>query len=136
MYQVGLCGTMAGFLCSLVYTPMEYCKIQMQMKTYEYQKYRSAMHILVRKTLDGDVKKLFRGSVACNLREGLGGSIYFLMYEGTLRAFMKPGQTSHSDSTDMDILIAGAAAGFFIVPVYPLDVIKTQVQSGFSSSYR
>lgn len=94
------------------------------------------MHILIQKIIEGDFRRLFKGGIACNLREGLGGTIYFLLYEGTLRAFMKPGQTSHADSTDRDILIAGAAAGTFIIPVYPLDVIKTQVQSGFSSSYR
>lgn len=135
MYQVGLCGTMAGYFCSLIYTPMEFCKIQMQMKTYEFQKYRSGLHILYRMTIEGQWRRLFRGGLACNLREGLGGTIYFLAYEGTLRALMKPGQISHSDSSDTDIIIAGAAAGFFIVPVYPVDVVKTQVQSGFCSSY-
>lgn len=108
----------------------------MQMKTYEFQKYRSALHILGSKILEGDLRRLFRGSIACNLREGLGGTLYFMMYEGTLRAFMKPGQATHSDCSDRDIIIAGAAAGFFIVPVYPLDVIKTQVQSGFCSTYK
>jgi hypothetical protein len=95
MWQVGICGTLAGFFCSLIFTPMEFCKIQMQMKVKEYANYKSAMQILVKKTLSGDFRTLFKGGLACNVREGIGGTAYFMLYEGYLRSTMRPEQTTH-----------------------------------------
>lgn len=136
LYQVALCGTLTGAVTSLICTPTEFCKIQMQMTSSPYQKYKSAFHILVRKVADGDSKTLFKGGVSCLMRESIGGILYFVVYESYLRSRFVPGQKSYSESSMKDILTAGALAGLNIVPVYPLDMIKTQIQSGVCNTYK
>jgi hypothetical protein len=49
---------------------------------------------------------------------------------------LKEGQHSHSQSSNLDILLAGSTAGFcFWLAAYPLDNIKTQIQSGNSKGF-
>jgi hypothetical protein len=50
---------------------------------------------------------------------------------------LAPGANSHAHSSVKDILIAGSLAGLaFWLVVYPLDAIKTQVQSGMAKTYK
>jgi hypothetical protein len=136
LYQVALCGTLTGAVTSLICTPTEFCKIQMQMTSSQFSRYHSAFQILVDEIKHGDYKTLFKGGMSCLLRESIGGIFYFVVYESYLRSRFKPGQKSYSESSTKDILTAGALAGLNIVPVYPLDMVKTQIQSGVCKSYR
>jgi solute carrier family 25 carnitine/acylcarnitine transporter 20/29 len=135
MYQVALCGALTGVFSYLICTPMEFCKIQIQMAVPEYVKYSGSTEILTSKLLRGEISTLYRGGWACSAREIMGTLVYFSIYEKYLRWTLKPGQ-SKSQAENKQILLAGALAGFYHFAVYPLDVIKTQIQSGLTRSYR
>lgn len=70
----------------------------MQLGNKETAKYSSAMGIFIDKIRKWQFRDLTKGTVACVLREGIGGTVYFLFYELVLRSFMKHGQKSHHDS--------------------------------------
>jgi|JI61114C2RNA_FD_contig_21_12912054_length_689_multi_4_in_0_out_0_2 hypothetical protein len=57
------------------------------------------------------------------------------MYESYLRWSLRPGQKK-THASNQQIMTAGALAGTYHLFVYPLDVIKTQIQSGLCQSFR
>lgn len=62
--------------------------------------------------------------------------MYFTVYENYIRSKLKEGQTSHIVSKTKDILVAGSLAGIsYWLLIFPVDAIKTQVQSGMFKSY-
>jgi len=135
MHHVALCGAMTGIFSYLICTPMEFCKIQIQMRVPEYAHYSGSTQILTRKLIHGELPLLYRGGFACGTREIMGTLLYFSMYESYLRWVLKPGQ-SKTSADNHQIMTAGALAGCYNLFVYPLDVIKTQMQSGLCRSYR
>ena len=63
------------------------------------------------------------------IRESIGSTLYFTGYEYMIRKFLKPGQRP----TDVHLyasLISGGFAGLcFWVFIYPIDFIKTTIQT-------
>lgn len=129
---VALCGSLTGIFSFLICTPMEFCKIQMQMKTAAYSHYRGASNILLHKVLTGDLRTLFTGGISCAGREIFGAMIYFTLYEKTLRLLSKDKKAS---KLTPHIMLAGALAGTYHFFVYPFDVMKTQIQCGQARTY-
>lgn len=134
MHQVAICGALTGIFSTLVTTPMEFCKIQVQMAVPEYAHYSGSMEILTRKLVRGELPVVFRGGSMCAAREILGTLLYFSMYESYLRWSLKPGQKK-TDASTGQIMAAGALAGTYHLFVYPFDVIKTRIQSGLCQGY-
>lgn len=79
-YQIAISGALVGLIASFIYTPMEFCKIQMQMKTPEYSHYKGAADILWDKLKRGQVLTVYRGGVSTMLREIFGCLAYFTVY--------------------------------------------------------
>jgi hypothetical protein len=71
---------MAGALASMIYTVMEFCKIQIQMKTPEYLKYTGATDIFMGKLKEGKIQHMFRGGLSTMSREGVGALCYYTVY--------------------------------------------------------
>jgi solute carrier family 25 carnitine/acylcarnitine transporter 20/29 len=72
---------------------------------------------------------LYLGFVPTMIREGLGSTLYFTGYEYVIRKFVKPGQKSSTAPLSASIL-AGAFAGIcFWSLIYPIDYIKTLIQT-------
>lgn len=68
LHHVALCGALTGVFSTLICTPMEFCKIQVQMGVPEYAHYTGSTQILLRKAIQGDIPTLFRGGLACSGR--------------------------------------------------------------------
>jgi hypothetical protein len=79
-YQIAISGALVGFVVSFVYTPIEFCKIQMQMKTPEYAHYKGATEIFWDKLKHGQIKTIYKGAVSTMLREVIGCFAYFSAY--------------------------------------------------------
>eukprot|EP01035_Chromulina_nebulosa_P019191 gene19191-25037_t len=118
----------AGFLTSFIVNPIERVKILMQAdSTKEYESdLDCAIKVLNRDGIDGLV---FRGIDATLVREVPGYGLYFVAYS-VLKASII-GVTLGSAAP----LVCGALAGSFSwIPVYPFDVIKTNMQNTVGSS--
>ncbi len=92
-------GFMSGLFCALVTNPLEYRKIQYQ-------------------TLGKCGKSIYKGLCACMVRESISWSIYFGSYHHL------------HDEYDIHPLLAGGVSGpLSWLSTYPVDVIKTKMQS-------
>jgi solute carrier family 25 carnitine/acylcarnitine transporter 20/29 len=87
--QIAISGGMVGILASMIFTPMEFFKIQIQMKTPQYLKYTGATGIFMGKLKEGKIQHVFRGGLSTMLREGIGGLCYFTVYENYIRLRLK-----------------------------------------------
>ena len=98
-------GFVTGIVNSIFCTPLELLKI--------------------RKQLNINTKLfIYRGFNATLLRECIGNSIYFGIYNDL---------TKYNDKTNTNILLSGGISGSLSwLVTYPIDVIKTRVQSGIT----
>ena len=69
------------------------------------------------------------GAAPTLLRESIGSCLYFLTYESVRRAFVGPGRKSTDAPLATSILAGGCAGVGYWAFIYPIDYIKTLVQS-------
>ncbi|CEP62086.1 carnitine:acyl carnitine antiporter LALA0_S04e07470g [Lachancea lanzarotensis] len=126
--QLALAGLLSAVPTTLVTAPTERVKVVMQ--TTEGASFVGAAGKLVR---DGGVKSLFRGSLATLARDGPGSALYFASYEVSKR-YLSRLQSDDSLSIT-NICLAGGIAGMSMwIGVFPIDTIKTRLQSSASAS--
>ncbi|KAF9397866.1 hypothetical protein BGX21_008419 [Mortierella sp. AD011] len=134
-------GFVAGVACFLVSTPTELVKCRAQVIASrldpnssaaaqkailsESGSWRVAKDVVKRFGLKG----LYQGGWVTILRDAPGYGVYFLSYEGLKRALdIPPGETGGINT--WKLLFAGGLAGTLSwASIYPLDVIKTRLQT-------
>ena len=123
IYQLCLAGAFGGLVASFVINPIERIKIQMQ--TGNCDAYGNSYDCLMQTIRsDGVLGLFFRGIDATLLREVPGYALYFLVYSYLSQ------QASGVIDPMLASLICGASAGAISwVPIYPFDVIKTNMQN-------
>jgi hypothetical protein len=123
IYQLCLAGAFGGLVASFVINPIERIKIQMQTGTCDA--YGNSYDCLLQTIRsDGVLGLFFRGIDATLLREVPGYALYFLVYSYLSQ------QASGVIDPMLASLICGASAGAIsCVPIYPFDVIKTNMQN-------
>ena len=100
-------GFIAGIVNGIICTPLESLKIRKQLNYKVLNKFY-----------------IYKGFNATLARECIGNSIYFGVYND---------MTKNKEKTNINILVSGGIAGslsWFIT--YPIDVIKTRVQTGLT----
>ena len=123
IYQLCLAGAFGGLVASFVINPIERIKIQMQ--TGMCDAYGNSYDCLIQTIRsDGVLGLFFRGIDATLLREVPGYALYFLVYSYLSQ------QASGVIDPMLASLICGASAGAISwLPIYPFDVIKTNMQN-------
>jgi len=114
----------SGAVGSLVVTPVERIKCVMQAgEASAYDSPLACIAVVVRR--DGWYGLAFRGLGATLLREVPAYAFYFVSYDLVKDALLG----SEAVAAPLVPLIGGAVAGAMAwIPVYPIDVIKTQIQ--------
>lgn len=126
IFEVGLAGIGAGVAVSFVACPTELVKCRLQTQPGAFH---GAIDCTKQVLSARGVQGLFLGMQATMLREMAGNCLYFMAYTGTLRAFTPTGGTI-DDLRAPHFMFAGGMAGLaFWGPVYPVDVIKTLIQT-------
>lgn len=127
-YRVAAAAGMVGPLSSLISTPFELVKIQMQLNRISTGTsnivYRNSVHAAYDITTRHGIQRLYTGHAVNTLREIVFLSTYFTTYEHiktTLLAYIK----THSLSVPIAGGISGAF-GWFVS--FPLDAIKGNIQ--------
>jgi len=118
--KIGLAGGMAGAVLASIEGPVDFFKCQLQMRNY------GGLIDCVRKiTKDYGVKGAFQGMTATLLRNVPANATYFAAYEWAKRKLSKGRELKMTDT-----LLAGSLAGIaYWGPNYPIDVIKSQIQT-------
>ncbi|KAF9353926.1 hypothetical protein BGX26_008311 [Mortierella sp. AD094] len=134
-------GFVAGVACFLVSTPTELvkCRAQVIASRLDPNSSAAAQRAILSESGSWQVTKdvvrrfgfkgLYQGGLVTILRDAPGYGVYFLSYEGLKRALdIPPGETGGINT--WKLLFAGGLAGTLSwASIYPLDVIKTRLQT-------
>lgn len=130
--QIFACGGIAGLLNTIATTPIEHVRILVQtQKTMKYLgPFDAARTILKENGLPG----LYRGNYITMLREFQAYGTWFLTYEYLISCEVRSG-VDRSAIPTYKLMLFGALAGEALwITSYPLDVVKSKIQSdGFGS---
>ena len=125
--EVALAGGMAGFAIAFVEGPFDNLKCKLQAQTPGGAGNYSGVFDAGRRIAgQHGVAGLYQGIAATLLRNVPANAAYFWGYEGCRRAMTPTGETP----TMLTNFLAGGGAGvFYWLSVYPLELIKTRMQS-------
>lgn len=123
---------------TLITAPFERVKVLLQIqgqKTLapgEKPRYANGLDVVRQLYREGGIRSVFRGSAMTLARDGPGSAVYFATYEYTKR-LMTPKDENGKMSGDLSltaVMTAGGAAGVAMwIPVFPIDTIKSRLQS-------
>ncbi|KAK7207637.1 mitochondrial carrier domain-containing protein [Myxozyma melibiosi] len=125
--QISAAGFFSAIPTTLVAAPFERIKVLLQLEGQsDVKKYSGPIDVVRKIYKEGGMRSLMRGSVATLARDGPGSAIYFAVYE-YLKERLTPAGQSMSLAA---ISFAGGMSGVAMwVAVYPIDTIKSQLQS-------
>lgn len=128
--QVYIAGACAGILNTPIASPIEQLRILSQSNTkHEFRSIRSTVRNLY--SSNGIIRGIYRGFNITLLREIQSYGVWFLTYEYLISSLLKSKNLQSRDQiAPPQLLACGAAAGNALwLSAYPLDVIKSNVQS-------
>ena len=139
--QISSAGFFSAIPQTLITAPFERVKVllqiqgQKQLAPGEKPKYAGGVDVVRQLYKEGGIKSVFRGSAMTLARDGPGSAAYFATYETVKRRLTpknadgSPGQLSLTA-----VMAAGGAAGVAMwIPVFPVDTIKSRLQSAEGS---
>eukprot|EP01065_Artemidia_motanka_P002362 TRINITY_DN11121_c0_g1_i1.p1 TRINITY_DN11121_c0_g1~~TRINITY_DN11121_c0_g1_i1.p1 ORF type:complete len:254 (+),score=38.81 TRINITY_DN11121_c0_g1_i1:183-944(+) len=128
-------GATAGFAQSPIAAAAEHVKVRMQtQRTVAGQRSNGVWLTARHLWRTGGAGNLFRGFGPTACRESLGYGTFFVVAEVLLGRAVGP-SGSRSDVPPAVVLAVGVLAGLsYWLAVYPLDVVKTKMQSGSGPS--
>jgi len=135
--QISAAGFFSAIPMTIITAPFERVKIilqiqgQKQLAPGEKPRYSGGVDVVRQLYKEGGIKSVYRGSVMTLARDGPGSAAYFATYEVIKRRLTpkdengKPGKLSLTA-----VCAAGGAAGVAMwIPVFPVDTIKSRLQS-------
>ena len=135
--QYYLAGAGAGIANSLVAGPVEHVRIRLQTQPSGAARLYAGPIDCIKKLVsqEGIFRGLYRGQMATILREGQGFGLWFLTFEYLMQRTIKEEKMARNDIPAWRLALYGATAGYVLwLGSYPLDVIKSRLQSDFSGS--
>ncbi|KAG8624148.1 hypothetical protein KVT40_009124 [Elsinoe batatas] len=136
--QISTAGLLSALPMTLITAPFERVKVLLQIqgqKTLapgEKPKYAGGVDVVRQLYKEGGIRSVFRGSVMTFARDGPGSAAYFATYEYIKRR-LSPVDGNGTPTGQLSltaVMAAGGAAGVAMwIPVFPVDTIKSRLQS-------
>ena len=136
--QVSAAGFFSAIPMTLITAPFERVKVllqiqgQKQLAPGEKPKYSGGLDVVRQLYKEGGIRSVFRGSAMTLARDGPGSAAYFASYEYVKRK-LTPKDANGKPSGDLSltaVMVAGGSAGVAMwIPVFPIDTIKSRLQS-------
>ena len=125
--KIWLAGALGGLASWVVSSPSELIKCRAQLSIGgEASSWNIAKSIVK----DRGFKGLYLGGMITSLRDSIGYGFYFWSYELTKRLLLSRQHDPFAVPTSFEVLIAGGIAGVVTwASIYPLDVVKTRLQT-------
>lgn len=136
--QVSAAGFFSAIPMTLITAPFERVKVllqiqgQKQLAPGEKPKYSGGLDVVRQLYKEGGIRSVFRGSAMTLARDGPGSALYFATYETVKRNLTpKDPVTGQPGSLSLPaVCVAGGAAGIAMwIPVFPVDTVKSRMQS-------
>lgn len=127
LQKIWMAGAVGGLACWFVSAPSELIKCRTQLKVDGLtSSYATAIKVIKQSGFRG----LYLGGTLTSIRDSFGFAWYFWSYELSKRLLLSRQVDPFADPTASDVLIAGGIAGVVTwASVFPLDVIKTRLQT-------
>lgn len=125
--KIWLAGAVGGLASWAVSAPSELVKCRVQLGVDGNQSSWQVFKNVVAK--DG-IRGLYMGGVVTSLRDSIGYGFYFWSYELSKRLLLSRQSDPFLAPTMVEVLVSGGIAGVVTwMSIYPLDAIKTRVQT-------
>ena len=136
--QISAAGFFSAIPMTLITAPFERVKVllqiqgQKELKPGEKPKYAGGADVVRQLYKEGGLRSVFRGSAMTLARDGPGSAAYFASYEAVKR-YLTPKDAEGNATGQLSlpaVIVAGGAAGVAMwIPVFPVDTIKSRLQS-------
>ncbi|KAL4982867.1 mitochondrial carrier domain-containing protein [Aspergillus falconensis] len=136
--QVSAAGFFSAIPMTLITAPFERVKVLLQIQGQnppppgQKPKYSGGVDVVRQLYREGGIRSVFRGSAMTLARDGPGSAAYFAAYEYIKRS-LTPKDVNGNVTGDLSlpaVLAAGGAAGIAMwIPVFPVDTVKSRLQS-------
>lgn len=141
--QIAGAGFFSAIPMTLITAPFERVKVLLQiqgqtpLRPGEKPRYGGGVDVVRQLYREGGLRSVFRGSAMTLARDGPGSAAYFASYEYVKRRLtpQQPDGTGSGTTTGQKlslpaIIVAGGAAGVAMwIPVFPIDTVKSRLQS-------
>lgn len=136
--QISAAGFFSAIPQTIITAPFERVKVLLQIQGQkqrapgEKPKYSGGVDVVRQLYKEGGIRSVFRGSAMTLARDGPGSAFYFATYEIVKRKLTpKDPATGQPGALSMSaVMVAGGAAGIAMwIPVFPIDTIKSRLQS-------
>ncbi len=135
--QISAAGFFSAIPMTLITAPFERVKVllqiqgQKELKPGEKPRYSGGLDVVRQLYKEGGMKSVFRGSAMTLARDGPGSAAYFATYETIKRRLTPKDETGAPGKLSLPaVCAAGGAAGVAMwIPVFPIDTIKSRLQS-------
>ncbi|EXJ94644.1 hypothetical protein A1O1_03040 [Capronia coronata CBS 617.96] len=125
--KIWIAGAVGGFATFVVSAPSELIKCRTQLVVDGQGSSYAVFKDIWRR---GGIRGLYYGGTITSLRDAFGYGWYFWSYELSKRLFLSRQPDPFSSPSAADVLISGGIAGVVTwVSIYPLDVVKTRLQT-------
>jgi solute carrier family 25 carnitine/acylcarnitine transporter 20/29 len=136
--QISAAGFFSAIPMTLITAPFERVKVllqiqgQKELKPGEKPKYSGGLDVVRQLYKEGGIRSVFRGSAMTLARDGPGSAAYFAVYE-TVKRSLSPKDAEGNATGELSlgaVMVAGGSAGVAMwIPVFPVDTIKSRLQS-------
>lgn len=136
--QISAAGFFSAIPMTIITAPFERVKVllqiqgQKQLAPGEKPRYAGGLDVVKQLYKEGGIRSVFRGSAMTLARDGPGSAAYFATYEYIKRK-LTPLDANGKPSGQLSltaVMVAGGAAGVAMwIPVFPIDTVKSRLQS-------
>ncbi|KAK2796986.1 hypothetical protein FQN50_009355 [Emmonsiellopsis sp. PD_5] len=136
--QISAAGFFSAIPMTLITAPFERVKVLLQIQGQnppppgQKPKYSGGVDVVRQLYKEGGIRSVFRGSAMTLARDGPGSAAYFAAYEYIKRS-LTPKDAEGNVTGELSlpaVVAAGGAAGIAMwIPVFPIDTIKSRLQS-------
>lgn len=135
MGELFAAGAFAGVANTILSGPIENIRIKLQgqpkPKVGEQKLYNGPLDVASKLYRAHGIKGIFQGQVPTIWRDGLGSGSYFAAYEATIQYVCKTQNIARDQISPLWAVGSGMIAGYALwFSVYPIDVVKSKIQSG------
>ncbi|KAI4220880.1 MAG: hypothetical protein L6R36_007296 [Xanthoria steineri] len=136
--QISAAGFFSAIPMTLITAPFERVKVLLQIQGQknlapgEKPKYSGGVDVVRQLYKEGGIRSVFRGSAMTLARDGPGSAAYFATYEAVKRRLTPKDEAGHlsGELSLTAVMTAGGAAGVAMwIPVFPIDTVKSRLQS-------
>lgn len=136
--QISAAGFFSAIPMTIITAPFERVKVllqiqgQKQLTPGEKPRYSGGVDVVRQLYKEGGIRSVFRGSAMTLARDGPGSAAYFATYEYVKRK-LTPTDAEGNATGELSlpaVITAGGAAGVAMwIPVFPVDTVKSRLQS-------